>query len=318
MRSPDLSPSRRTCNFFVRSCNTRRVHDRPGRWYARWWAVLIVLGLVLGATAIVTVKALGLRSVVVDAKPLPQPPEGFDTRWWNDALGRWVQGDRVDYAEVLNDAPDLKRFAATLAEVGPTATPARFQTEQERLSYYINAYNALTLLGVVDNWPISSVQDVRGWLNPRAGFGFFYGLRFFLDGAKTNLYDLENGVIRGFRDARIHAAINCASISCPPLAPHAYDPVALEGQLDLVTRAFCSSPVHVRVDGEAHEIRLSAIFDWYRADFEEHARRLGRPPTVEDFIVAFAEPSVAASLEQAREAGFEVVFQPYDWGLNQF
>lgn len=291
--------------------------EKPGRWYARWWAILIVLGLVLGATAIVTVKALGLRSVVVDAEPFPQPSDGFDTGWWNDGLGRWVHGDRVDYAKVLSDAPDLKRFAATLAEVGPAATPERFQTEDERLAYYINAYNALTLLGVVDNWPISSVQDVRGWLDPRPGFGFFYGLRFFLDGGKINLYDLENGVIRGFRDARVHAAINCASISCPPLAPRAYDPADLDGQLDRVTRAFCSSPVHVRTDDQTSEIRLSSIFEWYRSDFEEHARRLGLPPTIEDFILAFAEPTVADSLERAREAGFDVVFRPYDWGLNQ-
>ncbi len=302
---------------YVRSCNTRRVGEKPGRWYARWWAILIVLGLVLGATAIVAVKTLGLRSVAVDAEPFPQPSDGFDTQWWNDALGRWVQGSRVDYAEVLIDAPDLSRFAATLAVVGPTATPERFSSEEARLAYYINAYNALTLLGVVDNWPISSVQDVRGWLEPRAGFGFFYGLRFFLDGGKVNLYDLENGIIRGFRDARIHAAINCASISCPPLAPYAYDPRELDGQLDRVTRALCSSPVHVRIDDEAREIQLSSIFEWYRVDFEEHARRLGRPPTIEDFILAFAEPAVADSLERARTAGFEVVFQPYDWGLNR-
>jgi hypothetical protein len=273
--------------------------------------------LVLGATAIVTVKALGLRSVVVDAEPLPQPPEGFDTRWWDGALRRWVQGDRVDYAEVLSGASDLKRFAATLAEVGPTTTPDRFPTEEDRLAYYINAYNALTLLGVVDNWPISSVQDVHGWLDPRPGFGFFYGLRFFLDGDKITLYDLENGVIRGFRDARIHAAINCASISCPQLAPYAYDPRELDSQLDRVTRAFCSSPVYVRIDDEAREIQLSSLFEWYRTDFEEHARRLGRPPTIEDFILAFAEPEVTVALERARGAGFEVVFQPYDWGLNR-
>lgn len=271
----------------------------------------------LGATAIVTTKALGLRSVVVDAEPFPQPTEGFSIEWWNGALGRWVRGNRVDYAEVITDAADLKRFAATLATVGPSATPDKFPTVEARLAYYINAYNALTLLGVVDNWPIESVQDVHGWLDPRPGFGFFYGLRFFLDGAKINLYELENGVIRGFRDARIHAAINCASISCPPLSSRAYRAQDLDAQLDEVTRAFCSSPAHVRVDGDAREIQLSSIFEWYRADFEEHARRLGLPPTIESFILAFAEPDVAEAVARAQTAGFDVVFQPYDWGLNR-
>ena len=161
------------------------------------------------------------------------------------------------------------------------------------------------------------MHDVRGWLDPRAGFGFFYGLRLPLDGDATNLYDLENEVIRGFVDARIHAAINCASKSCPTLMPYAFEPARLDDQLDAVTRAFCSSPPHVRVDDEAKEIQLSAIFEWYRTDFEEHARRLGRTATIVDFVVAFAAPEVAAAGERARREGFEVVFQPYDWALNR-
>jgi hypothetical protein len=264
-----------------------------------------------------TVQALGLRSVTVDAKPFEQPERGFDYAWWNAALGRWVNPLGVDYDAVRAEESDLRRFVATLAEIGPRATPERFTTQPERLAYYINAYNALVLFAVVDNWPIDTVHDVRGWLDPRAGFGFFYGLRFPVDGRAANLYDLENRVIRGFVDARIHAAINCASKSCPPLMPYAFEPARLDDQLDVVTRAFCSSPSHVRVDHEAEEIQLTAIFEWYQPDFEEHARRLGRPATIVDFILAFASPEVAVEVERARSADFEVVFQPYDWTLNR-
>ncbi len=264
-----------------------------------------------------TVKVLGLRSVTVDAEPLEQPPAGFDYGWWNAALGRWVQPGGVDYDAVRSEEGDLRRFIATLGTMGPRTTPQRFTTEPERLAYYINAYNALVLFAVVDNWPINTVHDVRGWLDPRAGFGFFYGLRFSLDGGATNLYDLENDVIRGFIDARIHAAINCASRSCPALMPRAFEPALLDDQLDAVTRDFCSTPPHVRVDDEAKQIQLSAIFEWYQPDFEEHARRLGRPATIVDFILAFAVADVAAEVERARSADFEVVFQPYDWALNR-
>jgi hypothetical protein len=83
-----------------------------------------------------------------------------------------------------------------------------------------------------------------------------------------------------------------------------------------VTRAFCSSSEHVRIDDGAQEIQLSSIFEWYRTDFEEHARRLGRPPTVEEFVLAFASPDVAQALVRARSANYEVVFLPYDWRLN--
>jgi hypothetical protein len=278
---------------------------------------VILISLVVGVTGVLTVKGLGLRSVSVNAVPLEQAPQGFDYGWWNDALGRWVRGASVDYDAVLLEGSGLRRFVATLGRIGPHSTPERFSTEPERLAYYINAYNALTLFGVVDNWPIDSVQDVHGWLDPRAGFGFFYGLRFPLDGRATNLYDLENEVIRGFVDARIHAAINCASRSCPALRPFAFEPVRLDDQLDLVTRDFCSNPLHVRVDEEAQEIQLSAIFEWYQPDFEEHARRLGRPATIIDFILGFATPEVAIAVAEARDADFKVVFQPYDWSLNR-
>jgi len=292
------------------------VSTQPKRWYRQWWAAALIIAVVLGVTGVLTAKALGLRSVAVDAEPMEQPSRGFDYGWWDAALERWVRDGLVDYKAVRSEEGALRRFVATLWVVGPKATPERFTTEPKRLAYYINAYNALVLLGVVDNWPIASVQDVHGWLDPRAGFGFFYALRFPFDGGQVNLYTLENEVIRGFMDARIHAAINCASLSCPSLAPHAFEATRLDDQLDEVTRNFCSEDRHVRIDREAREIQLSAIFEWYRSDFEEHARRLGLPPTILDFVMAFAGDERAAELERARDADFEVVFRPYDWALN--
>ncbi|MFW2388080.1 MAG: DUF547 domain-containing protein [Polyangiales bacterium] len=294
------------------------MNARTKPWYGRWWAIALLIASIIGVTGLLTVRALGMRSISVSAQPFEQASESFDYGWWNEALGRWVRPGGVDYEAAREEEGDLRRFIATLSAIGPEATPGRFTTEPERLSYYINAYNALVLFAVLDNWPIETVHDVRGWLDPRAGFGFFYGLRMPLDGGETNLYDLENEVIRGFLDARIHAAINCASKSCPALMPFAFEPSRLDEQLDAVTRSFCSNAPHVRVDIEAEEIQLSAIFDWYKPDFEEHARRLGKPATILDFVIAFATAPVAAEVERARAAGFEVVFQPYDWALNRF
>lgn len=277
---------------------------------------MLLIAAVIGVTGVLTVEALGLRQVQVDADPFEQPTGRFDYAWWSEALKRWVRDGRVDYDAVRADEGDLHRFASTLATTGPRVTPDRFPSERARLAYYINAYNALVMLGVVDNWPIGSVQDVRGWLDPRAGFGFFYGLHFRLDGDDINLYTLENEVIRGFLDARIHAAINCASKSCPALGPGAFEPASLDRQLDEATIDFCSRAPHVQIDDEQKKILLSAIFDWYRTDFEEHARRLGRPPTVLDFILAFATADVAAALQRARDEGYQVEFIPYDWTLN--
>ena len=83
-------------------------------WYGRWWAVVFLIALVIGATGVLTVKALGLRSVTVDADPIDQPEGSFDYSWWNAALGRWVHPAGVDYDAVSAEEGDLRRFIATL------------------------------------------------------------------------------------------------------------------------------------------------------------------------------------------------------------
>jgi len=231
-------------------------------------------------------------------------------------VGEVVEDGRVDYG-VLTDSPgELRSYAATLAQVGPESHPSRFPTEQARLAYYINAYNALVLLAVVEAWPIDSVHEVRAPLEPVAGFGFFWSQRFRLDGEVVSLYALENRILRHrFADARIHAAINCASASCPDLAPAAYHPESLDRQLEGAARAFCSDPRHVRVADDG-AIELSAIFDWFRGDFEAHARREGLGTEVLDFVEAYADRDLQGRLVDARDGGAEVRTLDYDWSVN--
>ncbi|MCP4867883.1 MAG: DUF547 domain-containing protein [Proteobacteria bacterium] len=162
------------------------------------------------------------------------------------------------------------------------------------------------LLGVVEHWPITTIHEVRGRIEPKAGFGFFYGLRFTLDGRKTNLYDLENKVIRKLGDARIHAAINCASRSCPTLAGAPYQGSTLEQQLHAAARPFASSAPHVDVNEGARVVRLSLIYDWFAGDFGD----------VLAWVEANADPAVAEPLGRARAEGWPIEYVPYDWSLN--
>ena len=170
---------------------------------------------------------------------------------------------------------------------------------------------------MVSHWPIESVQDVRRFVEPAGGFTFFYGLHFRLDGGTTSLADLENDLIRAQGDARIHAAINCASRSCPSLQARPFEAATLNEQLEEVTRAFCNDTRHVRLDSEARTVQLSRIFDWFGSDFEQHAQRLDRPPDVLAFVEAFAEPELELQLGRARQEGWEREFVDYDWSLNR-
>ena len=278
-------------------------------------ALLFTLG---AGAALPAGPVLGIRHVENAAEPLALDGElGVPLGRYGALLERYVVDGKVDYQGLHAEKEVLRRFTATLAEVGPESAPERFPTEADRLAYYINAYNALVLLAVVEHWPISSVQDVRGWIEPKAGFGFFYGLRFDLDGERVHLYGLEHQVIRGrFGDARIHAAINCASGGCPTLESEPFYGAELYVRLDAATRRFCSGPPHVQVDDGAKEILLSEIFDWFHGDFEDHISAQGEGAEVLDFIMHFAEPEVAKRLREAREAGYAVRNIPYDWSLN--
>jgi hypothetical protein len=261
---------------------------------------------------------LGVHTVRAGADPAPLPEQGFSHGPLGRVLRRHVHGGSVDYAGLRQGDRPLRRYAARLARTGPRTAPGRFPSRDARLAYHINAYNALTLLGVLAHWPVDSVHDVRGPIEPTPGFGFFWAQRVRLDGRTTNLYDLEHEVLRGqFDDARIHAAINCASVSCPDLRGEPYVRERLDSQLDEATRAFCSQPRHVRIDAGRERIVLSAIFDWFRDDFAAHARRIGAGEGMLDFVEHFARPDVSEALRQARENGYEVTFAEYDWSLNR-
>ena len=276
------------------------------------WLVLITLVFVVIGGALVLRHLLGFETLSSPG----EAAESLDYEGWHDALERWVVNGRVNYDRVLEEKDDLYRFAATLAKFGPMQQPTMFPTKEDKLAYYVNAYNALTLLGVVVHWPLKSVHDVRGAIEPKAGFGFFYAQRFLLDGRKINLYNLEHKVIRAFGDARIHAAINCASASCPSLPPFAFTPADLDAQLDRVTTAFCSLPQHVKVDDEKKEIVLSSIFDWYKGDFEAHAGELGKEAKTAAFISHFVDAPTEDALKRGFGSGYAVVYAEYDWRLN--
>lgn len=166
-------------------------------------------------------------------------------------------------------------------------------SRDEALAFYINAYNALTVKAVIDQWPLESVMRAPGFFDRRAHR---------VAGRSRTLNQLENDVIRSarFAEPRIHFVVNCASAGCPPLPPRALRPGSLEATLERSTRAFVRRTSSVR--GET--LRVSQIFEWYAADFE-------RAGGVKAFVARYLDEPTASA---AREATLTHV--PYDWALN--
>jgi hypothetical protein len=256
------------------------------------------------------VFVLGLLAALLLPVSARGGPIGFDHSLLDSVLARYVDAQGlVDYGALKRDPRDLDRYCGMLAEVSPENAPARFPTGADSLAYWINAYNAFVLKGVVDAYPVDSVTKIRLF------HGFFKRTKFVAGGRKLTLDDIEHGIIRKrFQEPRIHAAVNCGAVSCPRLQGEAFRAADLEAQLDRAVRAFLRSPQHVVIDVPGRVVRLSRIFDWYGDDFTSwYADRFGAPdPSVLDYIAQYRPPAEQAFLASDPK----IRFLDYDWSLN--
>ena len=286
--------------------------DTPKFFVAIFVLCATLLGLFIMPT--ITDFALGRRDLpppgyISDKSTL----ESFPFDLWSQVLGAYVDDDgRVNYPGIAED-PGFLVFIDTLSRVAPETHPEFFPDTNARLSYYINAYNAFTIYGVVKHPGIASVQKVlvKSLAKLEDGQGFFYSLRFKMGKRWINLYDLENKIIRGFGDARIHAAINCASTSCPTLRNQAYMPEQLDKHLEEAMVAMLTDPRHLQVDMDAREVRASEIFNWFQEDFSATT-----PEGLYAYWKPFANEPTLKALEAAESNQFQITWIPYDWSLN--
>ena len=170
------------------------------------------------------------------------------------------------------------------------------------LAYWLNAYNALMLTRVAELWPLKSV---RGALKGEPPFALFKERRYVISGERRSLDELEHELIRArFKDPRVHAALNCASRSCPPLRAEPFVASRLNAQLDEAARAFAQDVS--RNELSASPPRLSMLFKWYAEDFKSSGGAL-------TWLAQHSSPERAALLKRSQ---LEPQFLSYDWSLN--
>lgn len=227
---------------------------------------------------------------------------------WDAALNAVVTEDGlVDYDALEARRDDLDAFVAFLGRPHALGGPKKM----DRHALWLNAYNALVMFQVLERGRPESVLDVPGVV-PIPGSGFFLETDFRVGGERLSLSEIEHERVRMLElDLRDHAALNCASRSCPPLRASLYVQQGLPGQLDAQMRRWVNDPERgVRVDGEvAH---FSAIFDWYARDFEFMSA--GRDPCA--IAATYADPPLSDRLLTLSERGCPRAFLPYDWSLN--
>lgn len=248
-----------------------------------------------------------LLLIFVCAVPLPGQVGPYDVSDayadWQSVLDRYATEDAVDYERLKADHPvELRRFLAWLNEARPGAG-----TVNEQRAFWINAYNARVIAGVVRHWPIGSVRDV-GFLGGR--FRGFFGRREHpVAGSRRTLDEIEKEILLEppLFDPRIHFALNCASKGCPRLRSEPYTGRKLDMQLDFQARTYLNGPAGHRLDQDRRVVYLTRIFDWYRDDFER----------VSGSIREYAARYLTGAAETAaKDPDWTLEFLDYDWGLN--
>lgn len=221
-------------------------------------------------------------------------------------LSRYVREGSVDYAGLARSGrADLDAYLHQLANA--CASQKASWPRDEKLAYWLNAYNAFTIQLILDHYPTGSIRSIG--LLPGAAFRTsLIDLAPFWS-EKLSLNDIESGVLREqLHEPRIHFAIVCASKSCPILQSSAYRASAIDAQLDEAARRFIQDPSRNRYDAANNTLYLSSIFKWFRADFEAAAG------TLTAFVARYAEPAVHERLARGGDARVE--FLDYDWSLN--
>ncbi|MCA9421514.1 MAG: DUF547 domain-containing protein [Nitrospira sp.] len=225
----------------------------------------------------------------------PISPATFTHENFDQALARNVKDGVVDYPAFANDF-NFKSYINLLQQIAPQQLP----TPNHRLAFWINAYNALTIQGIIDGYSPATMAG---------RYTFFISREYVVGGELLNLYDLEQHLlIPDFKEPRIHFAIVCASQSCPKLQPAAYTQESLDQQLTASAQQFINDPTRNRFDRQRHIAFLSKIFDWFSGDFINHSGSL--PGYVAQFV---ADPDLANDL---RQNAYTIEFLDYDWSLN--
>ena len=225
---------------------------------------------------------------------------------WSRLLAEIVTPDgRVDYVQLAARREILDQVIASFAAISPEATPAAFAGEEDRLAYWLNAYNAFTLYAITEEYPITSVWKTRDGQ-------FFQRRRHVAGGHAISLDDIEHAILRSrFAEPRIHFAINCGSNGCPPIRPSAFEGGGLRETLRTATQQFLANEWNCRIDDATRRIYVSRIFKMYAEDF---AGASGTSAEYRLGVLRFVAEHTGVAFD--RIADFEVVYNTYDWGLN--
>jgi Protein of unknown function, DUF547 len=234
---------------------------------------------------------------------------------------RWLpdgKQSRVDYKALAAARAPLTAVLADWSALTPAGYAAF--TRAQKMAFLVNAYNGFTLDLIVGH--VASTSTLPKSIKDLGSvFQSPWKKKFFtLLGEPRHLDWIEHEQLRPqFADPRVHAAVNCASIGCPALRDEAFTAARLDAQLDDGMRRFMGDATRNRYNPATGRAEVSAIFKWFREDFERGHHGFAK---LDDVFATYAEQlsTDPAARERLRKpvagAAIGVTFLDYDWSLN--
>jgi hypothetical protein len=229
----------------------------------------------------------------------------------------------VNYKQLKANRAKLDSFVRELSGLGP-ATYAKWNS-RDKIAFWINAYNGLTLKVIIDNYPIKS-SFFRSRIYPKNSIRQISGVwdkkKFRVMGTERTLEQIEHEILRKqFKEPGIHVSLVCAAMGCPPLRNEPYVGNRLQEQFDDQAHRFLANQKKFQIDRKDAKVSLSPIFKWFAGDFvDKYApkKNLGRHDKEESAVLNF----IASYLEKEQKdyvlsGEFKIKYLRYDWSLNE-
>ena len=245
------------------------------------------------AVSIVSLIWLMLCASMVTAK-------GVDD--YDYILQKYVKGDYMDYGALVKNKQDRERLSAFM-EWQANANAAEMSRD-DRIAFYINAYNSANITAIIDHYPIHSPIDIPG---------YFDKLKFKVAGEDLTISEIEyDKLIAAHKDMRAHFAVVCSDRGCMPLRGVAWKGKSLHADLETVSRQFVKDERQFKIDYDKKEVWISKIFEWYGKKFTQDPDRPASKPEL--FVLPYVDDK-AKTLLASGDYTLRII--EWNWTLNE-
>lgn len=262
-------------------------------------------------------------ALISAASPTPQPSSSSAGdplhRPLDQILDVHVRDGFVYYRALRSARGRLDRYAASLDV--PAATYDRW-TREQKMAFWVNAYNVFVLQTVINHYPIRG----RGATYPSSSIrqipGAFERTRHRAAGRSLTLDEIEKTILPEFKEPRLYLALGRGAVGSGRLRSEAYAADRIASQLDAIQKEFVTQATMLKIDRVAGQIGVTPIFSWHEEEFVAAYDKGATGPfaqrsPMERALVAFIAPNLfPLEREFVEKNEFRVTFQPFDWRLN--